>query len=139
MILTTADTANSSSSAFTGLFTQAAEASRTYLVEAVIFFKAAATTTGLVTALDAPSSAYTVYGMEAGESVTAWRTLVTNTPGTALVGTASGAATILMAHLYGTVVVGATPGNIVVKFRSEVNGSAVTVLRGSYAKFTVLS
>jgi hypothetical protein len=128
----TADVANNSNVTFTNLFTQAALAGERWSFEARIFFTAAATTTGLVTAVDAPASpTWAQFAMMTGTTATAWLTVQTPTPGTAMVGTA-GLTTALVAYVTGTVQVGANPGNIVLKFRSEINASAITVKRGSY-------
>jgi hypothetical protein len=129
-----ADTPNSSNVTFTNIFTQAALASEKWSFEATIFFKSAATTTGLVTAVDAPAASVLQAGLVTGETATAWRTLPTTTLGGAMVGTA-GLTTVLVAYCTGTVEVQGTPGNLVLKFRSEVNGSALTVMRGSFCKF----
>lgn len=54
--------------------------------------------------------------------------------GVALIGTA-GLSTVLEARISGLIENGSNAGNIVIKFRSEVNASAVTVKRGSFGNF----
>ena len=127
-----ADAAQSSNVTFTNLFTQAVLASEVWSFTATIFFSAAAATTGIVTQLDTPASPTNmIFGMETDESVTTFRSLVA-TSSTTLTGTNSGGATIQCAIVRGTVENGNNAGNLVLKFRSEVNGSAVTVKRGSF-------
>lgn len=135
MARVTVDTANSSNTVFQNLFSKAVLANEIWSFEATIYFSAAAATTGLVVQVDSPTSpTASQISFVTMESVTATRNL-TGAQGVALVGTASGAATVLEANVSGTIEVGSTPGNIVIKFRSEVSGSAITVKRGSWAKF----
>lgn len=61
--------------------------------------------------------------------------LGTETVGTIMTGTASAVAVIISAYLSGTIENGPNNGNIVLKFRSEVNNSLVTVKRGSWCRF----
>lgn len=53
-----------------------------------------------------------------------------------IAGTASGGATALPFELAGTLSTGAAGGTLSLRFRTEVNGSAVTILRGSWGKLT---
>ena len=132
-----ADISQSSNSSYSNLFTKAVLANEKWVMEACLFFSAAAATTGIVVAMDAPANpAAVIYGLDSSESATTFRCLVATSAGTALVGTASAAATIITAFVRGTVENGPTAGNVVVKFRSEVNGSAVTVKRGSFVRWS---
>lgn len=129
-----ADVQNSSNSSFTNLFTIPILADEVWSFDCRIYFLTAATTTGLVLQGDSPASPVaSQLSLLTGETATALRNLV-GAQGVALVGTA-GLATVLEARLSGTIENGSNAGNIVIKFRSEVNGSAVTVKRGSWARF----
>jgi hypothetical protein len=131
----TTDATNSSGTTFTTLFTQAILASEVWSFEAILYWFAAAGTTGLVTQVDAPTSpTFSQCLMATAESATAWRNLAA-AAGTPMVGTASATATIIPSYLSGTIENGANDGNIVIKFRSEVNTSLVTVKRGSWCRF----
>ena len=129
-----ADVQNSSNSSFTNLFTIPILANEVWSFECYVYFLTAATTTGIVLQGDSPASPVaSQLSLVTGETATAIRNLV-GAQGVALVGTA-GLATVLEARLSGTIENGSNAGNIVIKFRSEVNGSAVTVKRGSWARF----
>lgn len=131
----TADVTQNSNVTFTNLFTQAILASEIWSFEAILYWFSAAGTTGIVTQVDAPASpAFSQLMFVCGESATAWRSL-TGTVGTAMTGTASAVAVIISAYLSGTIENGSNNGNIVLKFRSEVNNSLVTVKRGSWCRF----
>lgn len=130
-----ADIQQTSNVTYSNLFTQAVAASEVWSFDATLYFLTAAATTGIVVALSGPASpANVVYALETGETATAWRTLPASAFDTALVGTA-GLSTILVARVSGTVENGSNAGTLTVKFRSEVNGSGVTVKRGSYSRF----
>jgi tail-like repeat protein len=129
-----ADVQQSSGTTFSNLFTIPILANEVWSFECVIYFLTAAATTGIVLQADSPSSpAASQISLLTLETATAVRNL-TGAQGVALVGTA-GLATVLEARLSGTIENGANAGNIVIKFRSEVNASAVTVKRGSWARF----
>lgn len=129
-----ADVQNSSNSSFTNLFTIPILANEVWSFECYVYFLTAATTTGIVLQGDSPASPVaSQLSLVTGETATAIRNLV-GAQGVALVGTA-GLATVLEARLSGTIENGSNAGNLVIKFRSEVNGSAVTVKRGSWGRF----
>lgn len=128
---------NSSNVTFTSLFTVPVLAGEVWSVEAVIYFVSAAATTGLVLQLDTPGSpAFTQLVLDTQETAIAGR-YVPSAANAALVGTAAVASpAVNVAYLTGTVENGANAGNLVLKYRSEVNASAVTAKRGSFARFT---
>lgn len=100
----------------------------------VVFFTAAAATTGLALALNGPAG---FSFLRAGISIPTGATLapqqgVVTAYATDVLATASGGATALMATVSGQVINGGTAGTLVLRFRSEVALSAVNVLRGSY-------
>jgi len=131
----TADVVNSSQTTFTNLFTQAILASEVWSFEATVYFFSAIATTGITLQVDGPAAlTYSQTTLAVNESVTTWRT-ISGPTGTLLTGLGSGLANICVGFLSGTIENGANAGNIVIKFRSEVNTSAVTVKRGSWAKF----
>lgn len=131
----TADATQNSNVNFTNLFTRAILASEVWSFEAIIYWFSAAGTTGIVTQVDAPASpTFSQLMYVVGESATVWRSL-SGTVGVPMVGTASATAAIISAYLSGTIENGPNNGNLVVKFRSEVNTSLVTVKRGSWCRF----
>jgi hypothetical protein len=131
-----ANIANNSNVNFSALATHALAANDIVSFEGCIYFASAATTTGLVMAVDAPlAPTYMIANLWTGESATASRNLTTTVSGASLIGTASAGATIIAAWVSGTIENGSNSGNAVIKFRSEVNASAVTVQRGSWIKF----
>lgn len=129
-----ADSANSSSTTFTNLFSQPALAGEVWSFDCILYFLTAAATTGLVVQVDSPTSptasqiSFTTF-----ETAIVVRNLA-GAQGVALVGTA-GLSTVLEARVSGTIEVGANAGNIILKFRSEVNASAATAKRGSWGRF----
>ncbi len=129
-----ADQSNSSNVNFadvTGLSFPVA-ANKVYDFDFTIYFTTAAAQTGLVLSVNGPSSPVAVrYSAQIGESATAWRTVVQTAYDQPVTGTTSTAGTALVAHVRGTIQTNSAGGTLVVRFRSEVNGSAVTILRGS--------
>lgn len=129
-----ADSAQSSNVTFSNLFTQAVLANEVWAFEAIIYYLSAAVTTGIVLQVDSPASpAASQISMVTYETAILPRNL-TAAQGVALVGTA-GLTTVLETRVSGLIEMGASGGNIVVKFRSEVNASAITAKRGSWARF----
>lgn len=107
-------------------------AATTYLVEALLPFQAAATTTGIACALDVPAGA-TVYGF--GVHAATATTLATfeqvadaATTGASAGVRAANAPTLLRASWL--VILAATPGTVQLQMRSEVAASAVTLKAG---------
>lgn len=131
-----ADIAQSSNTTFSNLFTQALLASEIWSFEAIIYFTSAAATTGLVVQCDSPTSpTFGQCAMNVEETVIASRYLPAAFNAT-MIGTAAVVTpAINVAWVSGTLENGSNAGNIVIKFRSEVNGSAITVKRGSWCKF----
>lgn len=131
-----ADIAQSSNTTFSNLFTQALLASEIWSFEAIIYFTSAAAATGLVVQCDSPTSpTFGQCAMCVEETVTVGRYLPAAFNAT-MIGTAAVVApAINIAWISGTLENGGNAGNLVVKFRSEVNGSAITVKRGSWCKF----
>lgn len=131
----TADVTNNSNVTFTTLFTRAILASEVWSFEAILYWFSALATTGLVAQVDAPTSpTFSQCLMATAESATAYRNLPA-AAGAVMTGTGSAVAVIIPAYISGTIENGANNGNIVVKFRSEVNASLVTVKRGSWCRF----
>lgn len=131
----TADATNNSNVTFVNLFTQAILAGEVWSFDGIIYWFSAAGTTGLVTQVDAPASpTFSQCLMATAESATAYRNLPA-AAGAVMTGTASATAAIIPAYISGTIENGANAGNIVIKFRSEVNTSLVTVKRGSWCRF----
>ena len=95
-------------------------------------YTAAAATTGLALAVNGPASP-AVLGVVGciAESATACRQGVGVAYDTPLTGTASGGATRLPFWVDGNISTGAAGGTFTLRFASEVNGSAVTILAGS--------
>lgn len=93
-------------------------------------FTAAAATTGLQLALNGPAASFISACLFVWESAIAHRTLAASAYETPVLGTASAGATALPFRIWGNLTTTAA-GLFVVRFRSEVNGSAVTVKRGS--------
>jgi hypothetical protein len=130
----TADVAQSSNVTFTNLFTQAVLANEVWAFDIIVYYLSAAVTTGIVLQVDSPASpAASQISMVTYETAILPRNL-TAAQGVALVGTA-GLTTVLETRISGLIEVGAGGGNIVAKFRSEVNASAITVKRGSWGRF----
>lgn len=131
-----ADVAQSSNVNFSNLFTRAVAAGEVWSFEAVLFFTSAATTTGIVPQMDTPASpAASQLSMFTQETATAGRFLPAAANAT-MVGTAALASSVVnTAVVYGTVENGVNAGNLVLKFRSEVNNSAITVKRGSFIRW----
>lgn len=130
------DIAQSSNVTFSNLFTQAVLASEIWSFEAIIYFTSAAITTGLVAQCDSPASpTFGQCAMCVEETVTVGRYLPAAFNAT-MIGTAAVVSpAINVAWISGTLENGANNGNLVVKFRSEANGSAITVKRGSWCRF----
>lgn len=131
-----ADISQSSNVTFSNLFTQAVLTGEVWSFDAVIFFTSAAVTTGLVTQCDSPAApTFGQCSLHVQETVTVGRYLPAAF-NAVMIGTAAVIApAINTARLTGTLEVGVNAGNLVIKFRSEVNGSAVVVKRGSLVRF----
>lgn len=131
-----ADIAQSSNVNFSNLFTRAVLAGEIWSLEAIIYFTSAATTTGLVVQCDSPAA--TTFGqcaMCVEETVTVGRYLPAAF-NAVMTGTAAVIApAINTAWISGTLENGVNNGNLIVKFRSEINNSAITVKRGSWCRF----
>jgi hypothetical protein len=98
-------------------------------------YTAAAATTGLQLALNGPSFSSLAAVFEVYESATTPRVAVAAAYDVGVNGTASAAATALPFRIFGNVTTTAA-GLMVVRGRSEVSGSAVTVKAGSYGILT---
>lgn len=111
-------------------------ASGEYVLEVVCFVVAAATTTGLVLALNGPASPTAVqYAMETPTSGTAGFHAGATAYETALVSTASISTTLPHAQrLWGHIRNGSNAGDLVLRMRSEVSGSNATIRRGSFGR-----
>lgn len=105
----------------------------TYSFRFELYFTAAATTTGLGLSVNGPAQSFLRFGADISTSATARLNGVQTTYGGTVLGTASGAATPLVARLTGTVTTTAA-GTLQLRFRSEVATSNVTILRGSWGE-----
>ena len=125
---------SSSNSAWTPVFSVPIEPQACLSFQGWLYFTAAAPGTGLVTSLNGPSGAAAVIvTMLTGESTTNLRNLSATGYDIPLIGTGSGGSnTILSAQVSGTVENGSGSGSLQLRFRSELNGSAVTLARGSW-------
>jgi hypothetical protein len=102
-------------------------------------YTTAAAATGLQLAVTGPvTPAMFVAGIEIAESVTAWRNAGVTAYDTGGNGTASAGATPLPFHVFGNISTGAAGGNLQLRFRTEVNGSQVTIGAGSYATLSAV-
>lgn len=98
-------------------------------------YTTAAATTGLQLAITGPTSPTALaFNIEIAESVTAWRSASVSAYDTGGLGTGSAAATPLPFHVAGTISTGANTGTLQLRFRSEVNGSQVTIGALSYSE-----
>lgn len=101
--------------------------------QAWLYFSAAGPSTGLVTTVSGPGGpAAVIHNLLVGEGPTSLRNLTATAYDVPLRGTGSAGETLLLAQVSGTVENGATSGNLLLRFRSEVGGNAVTVTRGSW-------
>jgi hypothetical protein len=103
-----------------------------YYFRAVVFFTAAASTTGIGLGVNGPLGSTVEAGAVVPISTTAAPItgVVTALDGVVL-GTGSATATPLMAVIEGTLLTGAVAGSLAIRVRSEVAGSAVTVRANS--------
>lgn len=119
-------------------FTLAANAA--YAFDWYLYFTAAAATTGIGLQLAGTTLLNSMRaGIEIATSVTARTTSVVTALLTPLLTTGSAGATPLMAVIHGTILTGATDGTLVPQFRSEVAGSNVTILTGSYGTLAAVA
>jgi len=108
-------------------------ASTSYSVECHLSYTTAATTTALQLALVGPASPTAMrYTVEMSTTATARHNASQNAYDVNTNPATGGGATALPAMLTGTVENGGTPGNLTLRFRSEVSTSAVTIQRGSF-------
>ena len=107
-----------------------------YVVEFYLFVVSAATTTGLVVALNGPASPDHVrYGFSSPTSGTALFTAGATAYETALVSTGVKSTTEPTCHkIWGFVDNGANAGDLKLRMRSEVSGSNATIQRGSWGR-----
>lgn len=134
----TADQSNSSNTTLADVtdMTLAMEASGEYFAEFVLFVNAAATTTGLVVALNGPASPTAVkYSYESPTSGTAGFHAGATAYETALVATGVASTTLPQAcRVWGHIRNGTNAGDLQLRMRSEVSGSNATILRGSFGR-----
>lgn len=107
-------------------------ASTRYYFEAVIFYTAAATTTGIGLGINGPVGSTLLASVLIQTAAGTVQNGVINALDGNVQGTASGGATTFSALIKGTILTGATAGNLAIRFRSEVAGSAVNALAGSH-------
>lgn len=98
-------------------------------------YTAAAGTTGLQLALNGPAFSFLAAGFEIATSTTAWLAALAAAYDNGVNGTASGGGTALPFHIFGNIST-TEAGLLIVRGRTEVNGSQVTIKRGSYGLLT---
>lgn len=87
-------------------------------------------TTGIQIAVNGPAMSFLGVNLQVAESATSYRSLVAGAYDTPVLGVNSGGATPLPFSITGNVTTTAA-GNLIVRFRSETNGNAVTIKRGT--------
>lgn len=103
-------------------------------------YTTAAQTTGLQLSVNGPASpAFLRFSGWLFTSVTATANAVGAAYDAALAATSGGGATPLQFEVEGTISTGAAGGPFSLRFRSEVNGSAVTILRGSFGELMAVN
>ena len=108
-------------------------ASTTYVVTCTLSYTTAVSTTALQLAVNGPASPTALrYAVETSTTATARHNASQSAYDTVVNPATGGAATALPVTLYGTLENGSNAGTLAVRFRTEVNASAVTILRGSY-------
>jgi hypothetical protein len=135
----TADQSNSSNTTLADVtdLTFPVEANSSYLIEYNLFVVAAATTTGLVVALNGPTigTGYIRYGTIIPTTATAPFFSGATAYDTALVATATPSITVpSLAIVNGFLATGATAGTLALRMRSEISGSNATIQRGSWGR-----
>lgn len=111
------------------------EASKTYVVEWNLFAISAATTTGLVCAVNGPTigSGVIRYAFEAATSATARFQGGANAYDTAIVSTGMTSTSLPTLHrMVCYFKAGATGGTLALRMRSEISGSNASIMEGSY-------
>lgn len=122
-----------SASSWTTAFSVAIAPQQCLSFQAWLYFSASAPSTGLVTTLAGPTGPVAViHNLLTGEGPTNVRNLTATAYDTPLRGTGSAGEALLLAQVSGTVENGSTGGNLLLRFRSEVAGNAVTLARGSW-------
>lgn len=114
-------------------------ASGVYLIEFTLFVVAAATTTGLVVALNGPTigAGAIQYAYDTPTSATAEFNAGATAYDTALVSTATISITVpMVARVFGTLHNGATGGTLTLRMRSEISASNATIRKGSWGRLT---
>lgn len=113
-------------------------ASGVYVAEYHLFYTAAATTTGLVLSVNGPASpTISYFATRVPTSTTATVYGATDTYDTALVAADTPSTTVFhRCDLEAFVQNGSTAGTLALRFRTEVNASAVTIKKGSWARLT---
>lgn len=136
----TADQSNSSNTTLADVtdMAWAMAVSGEYVLEVICFVVSAATTTGLVLALNGPASPTAVqYSMESPTSGTAGFHSGATAYETALVATGVLSTTLPQAvRLWGHIRNGSNAGDLQLRMRSEVSGSNTTIRRGSFGRLT---
>lgn len=128
------NTSNSVWQDVTGL-TFAVSASTTYSFEFEVLYTTAATTTALHLSVNGPASPADLrYNVETQTTATATHHASQTAYNTVTNPATGGGATVLRARLVGTISVGGAGGTLALRFKSEINASAVNVLRGSFGK-----
>lgn len=138
-VFKTADQSNNSNTTLADVtdLSFAVEANATYLVEFNLFVVAAATTTGLVVALNGPAigTGYLRYGANIPTTTAVPFMNGATAYDTALVATATPSITVpVLAIVTGFLANGANAGTLALRMRSEISGSNATIQRGSWGR-----
>lgn len=113
--------------------TMSVSASTSYSFSCAFSYTSAATTTALQLAINGPASPTAMrYAVETATSATAWHQASQSAYDTVTNPATGGAATALPVRIHGTLENGTNAGTLAIRFRSEVNASAATILRGGF-------
>lgn len=97
-----------------------------------LLYTAAAATTGLGLGVNGPAGATVAARVQIAETATTVRNGIITTLDGNVQALASAAATPMFALIEGSMLAGATAGTLALRLRSEIAGSAVTILAGSF-------
>lgn len=133
-VVKSADQANSTVNfADVSDLTFAVLANTTYVFRFVVFYTTAATTTALQLGVNGPASpAFLRYSVLTLTGATAVHNALQTAYDANTNPATGGGSTPLVAIVEGVITTGAAAGTVALRMRSEVNASAVTVLRGSH-------
>jgi hypothetical protein len=124
---------SSSATSWTTVFCTTIAARAVLSFQAELYCTGATTNTGLAASLSGPAGpAAVIVNLMAAESAISFRNVSVSAYDEPLISRGSGGSAIVRAQLSGTVENGSTAGNLLLRFRSEVAGSQITLVRGSW-------